>query len=181
MVIGIILLLNIIMLPISYYSAVSFEEYRNNQFTNTPEYVETETPVIESVSPNSIDYYIGTWEYTQPNNQDGVKSIKFIVNDDKTVQAIVNKNGKDITVYGSYLYWKHSPNQIDMRFNDTDEKINGILYIDHLRIFKGYNDYFGIKWGNITNGSDGHLYLYEDGDQADAKNPNKRVELTKIN
>ena len=143
---------------------------------------QTQLEAKKASNPNDIQYYYGTWEYKQPNNQDGVKSIKFIINDDETVQAIVNMNGKEITVYGSYYFWsRNNPPQLRMSFNDTEEKINGILYIDHLRIFKDYNDYFGIKYGYITNGSDGHLYLYENGSQANAKNPNKRVEITKIN
>lgn len=180
LIIGVLLLLiNIICAPIKINSEKQRLAENETESYMVSEVVEV-NDLTNSSNPNSLYNFIGTWGFNQPNNQDGLKSIKFIVNDDETVQAIVNKNGKEITVYGSFNYYDHLPNQINMHFNDTEEHINGILYIDHLRIFKGYNDYFGIKYGVIKGEKDGKVYLYEESDDADAKNPNKRVELTKI-
>lgn len=135
---------------------------------------------MEATDPYYLEYYYGTWEYTQPNNQDGVRSVKLVVNRDKTVQALVDVKGKEIVVYGSW--YQDTSHSINMRFNDTKEHINGILYIDLLRIFRDYNDYFGITYGQINHDYDnGKTYLYEDSSDVDAKNPNKRVEINKIN
>ena len=176
---GVILLINLIIAPINYQAA---KEYAAEVQLCEAELAQSEQTAAEQAeaerasNPDTSDYYFGTWEYTQPNNQDGVKSVRLVVNPDKTVQALVDVKGNQIVVYGSW-YWFE--NRISMHFNDTEEHINGLLYIDHLRVFKGYNDYFGIKYGDIKN-ENGKTYLYEDLAQARAKNPNKRVELTKI-
>lgn len=153
------------------------DEYnRRNEFRQSKT-SDSSTTSISASDPNNAEYYYGTWEYRQPNNQDGVQNLKLVVNPDETVQAIVNVNGKEFTVYGS---WDWISKRLWMSFNDTEEHINGLLYIDHLRIFKDYNDYFGIKYGNLKTGEDGITYLYEDSSDAEAKNPNKRVEIKKI-
>ena len=127
---------------------------------------------------STSDYY-GTYEYIQPQNQDGIQSLKLVINPDKTVQAIINKNGTEIIAYGSI--WYEYNNGFVLRFNDTEEHINGILYIDHLRVYRNFSKYFGIKYGYIKYDKDEEkLYLYEDKNHGDAKDPTKRVELQKI-
>lgn len=193
---GVILVIDIIVSIIGYHEAVELEEYwaqRESETSvqtqerygyETAEQYEDSYGSEDSAqteesygSPDSEGFYFGTWEYNQPNNQDGVRSVKIVVNPDKTVQALVDVKGQEITIYGSW-FWS-AFDSIWMHFNDTEEHINGLLYIDHLRIFKGYNDYFGIKYGQIKN-DDGITYLYEDSNDAEAKNPNKRVEMTRI-
>ena len=181
---GVILVIDIIVTIIGYHNAFVWEEYRAQRNSESSAQTENISGSENSaqaeeryVSPSTKDFYFGTWEYTQPNNQDGISSVKLVVNPDKTVQALLDVKGKEITIYGS---WDWLGERIWMQFNDTEEHINGLLYIDHLRIFKGYNDYFGIKYGQIKN-EDGITYLYEDSSDAKARNPNKRVELKKIN
>lgn len=147
-----------------------------NEITDTVPLNEKGYNIAKQIDPSQKQSYFGIWEYTQPNNQDGVKSMKIIINPDETAQAHVNVNGNETIVYGS---WRWIDKRISMHFNDTEEHINGLLYIDHLRVFTGYNNYFGIKYGELKY-EDGAIYLYEDSSQAKAKNPNKRVKLNHL-
>ena len=175
-------LIDIILISLSFaFRGIESLEQRDERWfgreTNTYENQMEQTDNSQKYISTS-DYY-GTYEYIQPQNQDGIQSLKLVINPDKTVQAIINKNGTEIIAYGSI--WYEYNNGFVLRFNDTEEHINGILYIDHLRVYRNFSKYFGIKYGYIKYEKDEEkLYLYEDKNHGDAKDPTKRVELQKI-
>ena len=152
-----------------------FRSYETNTYENQMEQTDNSQKYFYI---STSDYY-GTYEYIQPQNQDGIQSLKLVINPDETVRAIINKNGTELIAYGSY--WVDKKYGFHLSFNDTEEHINGILYVDHLRVYQNFSKYFGIKYGYIKYDKDERkLYLYEDSSHGDAKDPTKRVELQKI-
>lgn len=153
---------------------ISSTEYEERELASQS--VQSSTSNIKEDNDNA---YLGTYEYIQPQNQDGIQSLKLVINPDKTARAIINKNGTELIAYGSYFV--DNENGFLLSFNDTEEHINGILYIDRLRVYQNFSKYFGIKYGYIKYEKDeGKLYLYEDSSHGHAKDPTKRVELQKI-
>ena len=126
---------------------------------------------LNSANNTTMDY-IGTYEYTQPRNRQDRSKLTIKLNDDKTAVA-VSQGKREKTVYGSWR--KFNDGQIWLTFTDTDVHTFNGIYAD-LLVFTDWADQMDISNGVIYDG-----YLYENYSFAEAKNPEHRVKLEKIN
>lgn len=126
--------------------------------------------------------FLGTYVFTQPKNHRNYKTLTITVKEDKTVEA-VSKGKDEKRFYGSWYKsggYDNEPVQIRFSFNDTQVYVPrygdyGGGYADVLVVYTDWADYIDISSGVLSEG-----YLYEDWQDADAKNPEKRVKLNKI-
>lgn len=141
---------------------------------------------------NDINYYIensrarmtfGTWEYKYPKNWSNYQTLKITINEDKTavanvIRKTVTDEILDKTFYGSWSEVS-SPDGgklIQFHFNDTRSYFRGAYYRDMEVCATEGDKYWDATWCVLKDG-----YLYENADQAKAKNPEKRVKMSKIN
>lgn len=126
--------------------------------------------------------FVGIYVFTQPKNHRDYKTLTITVKEDKTVEA-VSKGKDEKKFYGSWYKsggYDNEPVQIRFSFNDTQVYVprygnHGGGYADELVVYTDWADYLDISRSVLSDG-----YLYEDSQDADAKNPEKRVKLNKI-
>ena len=133
-------------------------------------YLSSSDENFNSANPTTIDY-IGTYEYIQPRNREERSKLTITINDDKTAVAL-SEGRNEKTFYGS---WTEYNGQIQLTFTDTNVHTFNGTYAD-LLVFTDWADQIDISRGVIYDG-----YLYENSSFADAKNPDHRVKLEKIN
>lgn len=179
---GIIIMLLIFLLMYTLWGTEETEKATAESTSVKQTDVAIEENSSQTVQPMPSHPFIGTWEYKYPKNWSDYQTLKITINEDETAVAnVIRKtvSGEilDKTFYGSW-YEANSSNgktQIQFHFNDTGNYFRGRYYRD-MEVCATEGD----KYWDATNCVLMDGYLYEDFNQASAKNPEKRVKMSKI-